>query len=230
MTTEKRPESFTEFKNSFAYGSRTDMNFKFLKNLPDEEAARFFQELLWKLGDAFDDDDLEPVRVYVQQVQASAYAGPSHWRYDEGPFTPLTRPLAECRLALLSSSGHFVAGDDPMPFGVKAMTQAEAMARIDDFLKGEPVLSQISVATPGEELRLRHGGYDIRSAQADHNVVLPLERLRELAGEGLFGELASEAYSFVGACAQTRLLKQAGPAWVRQFQAARIEVMLLVPV
>jgi hypothetical protein len=56
MTTENSPESFSEFKNSFAYGTRTDLNFKFLKNLPDEEAARFFQDLLWTLSDAFDSD------------------------------------------------------------------------------------------------------------------------------------------------------------------------------
>ncbi len=32
-------ESFAEFKNSFAYGARTDLNFKFLKNLSDADAA-----------------------------------------------------------------------------------------------------------------------------------------------------------------------------------------------
>jgi D-proline reductase (dithiol) PrdB len=230
MTTENKPESLSEFKNSFAYGTRTDLNFKFLKNLPDEEAARFFQDLLWALSDAFDSDRLEPLRAYVQQAQAGAYAGPGQWRYDDAPFTPLPRPLSECRLGLLSSGGQFVAGDDPEPFGVKEMTQAEAMTRTITFLKSEPVLSRIPVATPGEKLRVRHGGYDIRAAQTDHNVVLPLERLRELAAEGAIGELVPTAYSFVGMCAQTRLLKESAPAWIRAFQEAGIEAMLMVPV
>ena len=34
-------ESFDEFKGSFSYGSRTDLNFKFLAGLSEEDAARF---------------------------------------------------------------------------------------------------------------------------------------------------------------------------------------------
>jgi D-proline reductase (dithiol) PrdB len=224
-----RHETFEEFKNSFAYGSRTDLNFKFLKSLPSEEAATFLQELLWKLGDSFVDRDIDRLIQHVYEGQAQAYAGAGRWTYEDGPFTPLEKPLAECRLGLLTSSGHFIDGDDPEPFGVKDMSQAEAIERIDDFLKAEPKLSAIPIDTPQAQLRVRHGGYDIRAAQADANVVLPLDRLRELAQDGLIGELASEAYSFVGACAQTRLLKHAGPQWVGMLQAQQIDAALLVP-
>ena len=44
-----KPESFEDFKKSFSYGSRTDLNFKFLAKLSDDQAAKFFQDLLWKL-------------------------------------------------------------------------------------------------------------------------------------------------------------------------------------
>ena len=37
-------ESFQGFKDSFAYGSRTDLNFKFLKALSSDEAAEFFAD------------------------------------------------------------------------------------------------------------------------------------------------------------------------------------------
>lgn len=223
-------ESFAEFKNSFAYGSRSDLNFKFLKNLSDADAARFFQDLLYRLSDTFDDGDLGRLLDHVFAWQARAYAGPSRWTYADGPFTSLRKPLAACRVTLFTSSGHFVEGDDPEPFGVKNMSQEEAMARIDDFLKVEPVLSVIPTDTPVEKLRVRHGGYDIRSAQTDPNVAFPLERLRELAQEGRIGELAANAYSFVGACAQTLLLKHAGPKWVEQLRAQEIDAAVLVPV
>lgn len=223
-------ESLTEFKNSFAYGSRSDLNFKFLKNLSEADAARFFQDLLYRLSDTFDDGDLGRLLDHVLAWQTRAYAGVSRWTYADGPFTPLRKPLAACRVTLLTSSGHFVEGDDPEPFGVKDMSQDEAMARIDDFLKVEPVLSVIPTDTPVEKLRVRHGGYDIRSAQADPNVAFPLERLRELAQEGRIGVLAANAYSFVGACAQTLLLKHAGPKWVEQLRAQEIDAVVLVPV
>ncbi len=117
-------ESFSAFKDSFAYGSRSDLNFKFLKTLNDADAARFFQELLYRLSDTFDDSDLSRLWEHVFTTQACAYAGAGRWTYAEGPFTPLRKPLAASRVALLTSSGHFVDGDDPEPFGVRHMTQA----------------------------------------------------------------------------------------------------------
>ena len=130
----------------------------------------------------------------------------------------------------MSSSGHFVDGDDPKPFGVENMSQKEAEARIDDFLKVEPQLSVIPMDTPIEKLRVRHGGYDVRGSLADPNVNFPISRLRELQAEERIGELASDAYSFVGATAQLRLLNHTGPEWVKIFQEKRIDALLLVPV
>jgi hypothetical protein len=223
-------ETFTEFKNSFAYGTRTDLNFKFLKNLSEDDAAAFLQGLLHDLSDTFDDGNVQRLYDHVAGWQARAYAGPSRWVYDEGPFAPLAKPLSAARIALLTSSGHFVDGDDPEPFGIKNMSQAEAAARIDDFLKEEPVLSIIPAATPEAQLRVRHGGYDIRSAQADPNVAFPLAHLRDLAHAGVIGEVAPQAYSFVGACAQLPLLKRTGPKWVELLKMQRVDGVVLVPV
>lgn len=222
--------SFQEFKKSFSYGSRSDLNFKFLAGLPDEEAGQFFQELLWNLGDAADDGALDRLLDLMYAWQVRGYTGEGTWNYDDGPFTPLGKPLTDARLALLTSSGHFVEGDDPQPFGVANMSQDEATARIGEFLKQEPTLSAIPSLTPNERLRVRHGGYDIRGAQRDPNVAFPLERLRELQQERLVGELAPDAYSFVGACAQTPLLKRTGPQWVEMLRQQEVDAALLVPV
>jgi D-proline reductase (dithiol) PrdB len=230
MNDELANESFQSFKDSFSYGSRTDLNFKFLKAFSDEDAAQFFQGLLWKLGDAFNDGNFDRVVAHVYEEQLRAYDRQSNWAYDKGPFTPLRKSVSESRLALLTSSGHFVAGDDPEPFGVKDMTQVEAVERISEFLRAEPQLSAIPIDTPRAELRVRHGGYDIRGAQADPNVVLPIERLADLGRQGVIGELAPTAYSFVGACAQLRLLNGAGPRWVELLQQQEIDTVLLIPV
>jgi hypothetical protein len=223
-------ESFEDFKNSFSYGSRSDLNFKFLKNLSSDDAAHFFQGLLWQLGDSLVDGDLNRITEYIYQAQAMGYAGPGRYVYDDAPFTPLRAPVSQLNLALLTSSGHFVTGDDPKPFGLDNMTQQDAEARIDDFLKEEPQLSSIPLDTPEDKLRVRHGGYDVRAAQADPNVNFPLTRLRELQQAGLIGNLVSPAYSFVGACSQARLLRHAGPEWVGRFKDADVDAALLVPV
>lgn len=230
MSEQSVQESFEEFKKSFSYGSRTDLNFKFLAGLPAEDAADFFQALLWKLGDSFDDGEFGRLVEHVYEWQIRGYSGEGQWSYDEGPFTPLQKPVSESRIALLTSSGHFVEGNDPEPFGVKNMSQEEAVKRIDDFLKTEPTLSVIPIDTPKEKLRVRHAGYDIRGAQADPNVTFPHERFRELDREGIIGELAPEAYSFVGACAQTRLLNHTGPQWTDMLQHQELDAVVLVPV
>lgn len=227
---ENPKETFEEFKNSFNYGSRSDLNFKFLKNLSDEDASRFFQELLWKMGDALNDGDFSRVVEYIYQTQAKAYAGAGKFTYEGSPFTLLRAPLSQLRLGLVSSSGHFVDGNDPKPFGVENMSQKEAEARIDDFLKVEPQLTVIPMDTPEEILRVRHGGYDVRGSKADPNVNFPLSRLRVLQKEGRIYELASDAYSFVGATSQLRLLNHTGPEWVKMFQEKQIDALLLVPV
>ncbi|MEE8407480.1 MAG: hypothetical protein V3S32_10065, partial [Acidimicrobiia bacterium] len=55
MTDDNSTESFEEFKNSFSYGSRTDLSFKFLKGLSSEEAGEFLGSLLQEVGELFDD-------------------------------------------------------------------------------------------------------------------------------------------------------------------------------
>lgn len=222
-------ETFSEFKNSFFYGSRADLNFKFLSNLADDEAADFLHQLMVHVVEAMDQGSWDAVVQHVIQGQIKGYEEEGHYRYDEGPFTPLAKPLSACRLGLLTSSGHFIVGDDPEPFGVQNMSQFEAMARIKQFLQEAPQLSVIPLDTPAENLRVRHGGYDIHGAEKDSQVVFPLASLKRLVEQKRIGGLHVEAYSFVGACAQTPLLKKTGPQWVRRFKQQEIDAMLLVP-
>lgn len=222
--------TFEDFKNSFSYGSRSDMNFKFLKSLPDEEAGLFFQELLWKLGDASNDNSLKPVMNHIYEWQVKAYSGKSNWQYPESPFTPLQKSLVDTKIGLMTTSGHFIEGDDPEPFGVKDMGAKEAQDRISEFLKSEPILSTIPMDTPREKLRLRHGGYDNRAALEDYNTVLPLDRILELKQAGSIGQIAENTYSFVGACAQRRLVNQVAPRWADMLKGEGIEALILVPV
>ncbi len=222
-------ETLSEFKNSFYYGSRTDLSFKFLAIFSDEETAVFIQDLFLKTVDAMDDGDWTRVSEHIMAGQTAAYNKIGNYVYDEGPFVPLAKPLSELKLGLLTSSGHFIAGDDPQPFGLENMSQEEAMARITQFLREAPHLSAIPMDTPAEKLRVRHGGYDIRGAQVDNEVVLPLKMLQGVAAGGKIGELHHEAYSFVGACAQTPLIKKTAPQWAAQLQAQKIDALLLVP-
>ncbi|MBW6474429.1 MAG: hypothetical protein K0B14_14985 [Anaerolineaceae bacterium] len=206
------------------------MNYKFLNELSDEAVATFLQELLWKLGDTLDDGDLERIFKHIYQYQQKGYAGSGRFSYAASAFTKIERPKNEMRFALIASTGHFVRGQDPKPFGVEDMSQNQAEERITEFLRLEPELSSIPTNTPPDQLMVRHGGYDVRGAIKDHNVNFPIDRLNELAAEGLIGEFSSPAYSFVGACSQMRLQNHALPRWIEKIHSELIDGLILVPV
>lgn len=234
MGDHEQNESFEAFRKSLSYGSRNDLNFKFFKGMSDEQVASFLQDLLHKLGDAYDTGDVLPLIEAAYEAQAEGYspepdAPPPRNSFEVGPFTPLEKAIANSTVGMLTTSGHFVAGDDPMPFGEASLTQEDAVNRINEFLREIPLLSEIPSDTPTSDLRVRHGGYDIRSAVRDPNVTFPIDRLREVQARGGVRRLASTFFSFPGATSQGRLRSEL-PGWVERIHEEEIDVMLLVPV
>src|SRR6476661_485122 len=97
------------------------------------------------------------------------------------PFTPLTKPLSECRVALLSTAG--VARNDDRPF------DQEGERRNPWW--GDPSYRAIPPGTTERDVRLYHLHIDPRFGESDLDVVLPMRRLVELAGGGIVGRAAS---------------------------------------
>ncbi len=236
---EPRPETLEEFRASFSYGARSNLNFKFVKGLSDAEFGDFLEELLDAVARATDRGDTnmhanEIVDVaYRWQIESySTKVDPEsfRYRYDDVPLTPLSKPLSDSRLLLFTSSGHFVDGDDPMPFGETNLTQEQAEARINDSLKEPPTLSRIPVDTPLDNLRVRHGGYPVQAARLDPQVVMPLQHLRDLVADGAVGELVEYAYSFVGAAPQGLMRGRVGNEWAEMARDLEADAALLVPI
>ncbi len=225
-------ESFEDFKNSFSYGSRTDLSFKFLKGLDADEAGEFFSKLLAEVGALFDDPAPENLVDLVYEWQVRAYQPRADetrlYVYEDRPFHRLTKSLGETTLGLLTSSGHYMS-DDPPPDDRIDLSQDEAISLIDNFLRRAPYLSEISTSARDEEVLVRHPGYDIRSVSHDLGVALPISLLKEAEEDGRIGQLSSTAYSFVGVCSQGRLRKELDE-WVARWKAAGIEALFLVPV
>ncbi len=226
----EQKETFEAFIKSFFYGTRSDLSFKFMSDLSEDEASGFLQDLFKDVVAAIDARDISGLKQRMVAGQVAGYRDQKNFDYEEGPFHKLAGPVSDLKLSLLTSSGHFVENNDPNPLGVENMTQAQAESRVMDFLKEEPFLSEIPFDTDTSRLCLRHGGYDIRAAQKDPNVSFPLETMKALKKEGLFSNLTPNAYSFVGACSQMRLLKKTGPEWAAKLLAADVAAAVLVPV
>lgn len=217
-------ETLEEFKNSFWYGARNDLHFKFLAKLSDEDAGEFFRQLLETLGDAFDMADYDRIRGLVWEWQVRAYEGEEvKFTYTDGPFAPAP-PLTDATVALMSPGGVYLEGQDP----TGGETQDQAVARIGEYLSEAPTLVSIPADASVDDLRVRHPGYDIRGAQRDINCVFPVAALGELAGESLIGRISRRHYSFVGVASQLRLRNKIAPAWGKKLRAEGVDICLLV--
>jgi D-proline reductase (dithiol) PrdB len=139
-------------------------------------------------------------------------------RIDPVPWVPLRRPLAESRLALVSSAG-FVLPDQP--------------GFDHDYRGGDPSFREIPVDTDTRTLVESHRSetFDHAGVLADPNLAFPLDRLRELRERGRIGSLASMQLSFMGSItAPGRLVRDTAPAAVEALVADDVDVALLVPV
>ena len=229
-------ETIAELRNSFFYGSRKNLNYKFVNDLSDAEFGDFLDEYFTAAGVMTDTGDTSALMDVHYRWQVVGYRGhlgePDTFahRHSDTPWATMAKPLSESRIALITSSGHFVDGDDPKPLGIENMSQEEAEDRIMETIKEPPSLSVIPSDTAFEQIRVRHGGYPVEGAVADPQVVLPLRIMESLETTGVIGEFAQDSYSFVGAAAQGPIKKRIGPEWAEMLRDAEVDAVLLVPI
>lgn len=127
---------------------------------------------------------------------------------------PIPAPsLASAKVALVTSSGIHLQSDPafrPMEQGFRTIP--------GDVDFGDLAQSHVS------------SNFDRAGFQLDPNVVFPLDRLHELAAEGVIGGVADRHYSFVGAQADLRILESVGLEMGRLMREEGVDVALLVPV
>jgi len=99
------------------------------------------------------------------------------------PFTVLRKPLAACTVALVTTAGVHMRGQQPFD-----MENPDGDATYRE-LPGN--------ATP-DMLTITHKYYDHTDADRDLNVVFPLEHFRDLVANGVIGALAPRHYGLMG--------------------------------
>jgi len=137
--------------------------------------------------------------------------------YGPPPWTPMTKPLARCRIALVTTAG--VHCQDDTPFHM-------------DDKDGDPTYRVIPQDVARDTLRITHDYYDHRDADKDINIVLPLDRLQELVVERVVGDAASFHYSFMGHIDGpyvSRLLTETAPEVARRLQQEQVDAVVLTP-
>ncbi len=139
-------------------------------------------------------------------------------RVDPVPWTPLPKPLAQCRLALVSSAAFIRPGDDPFDHSIKG---------------GDVMFRSIPADVDPATLIDSHPSksFDHSGLRSDANVAFPIERVRELAAAGRIGEVNHRHLSFCGQItAPGRLIRDTAPEAAAGLVADGVDVALLVPV
>ncbi|MFT4564970.1 MAG: D-proline reductase (dithiol) PrdB [Gammaproteobacteria bacterium] len=140
---------------------------------------------------------------------------PYRWVHaDEAPpFHRLEKPLSECRLGVVSTSGAYVVG------------QVAYHYKDDTSVRGIPK------DTPNDAIHFSHITENyLENPRKDPNCILPIEALREAEKSGQIGELAPELFSCMGGVySQRRVREETIPDLRAKFQAQAVDTVLLVP-
>lgn len=151
-----------------------------------------------------------PVRLFLKAYR---------WRrINPVPWTPLRKPLAESRLALVSSAG-LVMPDQP-PF--------DQSVRGGDVSFRE-IPNDVDVASLIDTHR--SPSFDHTGLRLDPNLAFPVDRVRELARSKRIGSIARQHLSCMGAItAPGRLVRDTAPAAAKMLVDDEVDCALLVPV
>jgi D-proline reductase (dithiol) PrdB len=136
------------------------------------------------------------------------------------PWTPLSRPTADCTVALISSGG--IAKKTDLPF--------DQEGEQEDPWWGDPSYRVLPRTTTTEEIRVYHLHIEPGFAEQDLNCLLPLQPLIELEAVGEIKQAAPSHYSFMGYCLDPRkLLEDSTPAMIRRMREEGVEIVVLIP-
>jgi D-proline reductase (dithiol) PrdB len=121
-------------------------------------------------------------------------------------------PLAQRRVAIVSSAALIRRGDKPFPFG-----SGECRFVAADTPAGDLLISHVSI------------NFDRSGWQRDINVVFPIDRLRDLAAAGEIGGVADTHYTVMGST-DPAAMADAVEQIAGQLRQERIDSVLLSPV
>lgn len=139
-------------------------------------------------------------------------------RIDPVPWTPLAKPLAECRLGLVSTAGLSMPGQDKFDTTIKG---------------GDPTFREIPAEVNAADLIENHRSksWNHCGVEQDKNLAFPIDRVKEMRAIGSIGSLAERHLSFMGSItAPGRMVRDHLAHAADVLLQEGVDVALLVPV
>ena len=105
------------------------------------------------------------------------------------PWTPLSRPISECKFSLITSGGIYHKNFEP-PFDLAREREQPTW--------GDPSYRTIATNITQSDIGVSHLHLNTEDVEQDVNILLPVFRFQELVTAGKIGALAEHNYSFMG--------------------------------
>jgi D-proline reductase (dithiol) PrdB len=138
------------------------------------------------------------------------------------PWSAFSKPLAEARVALVSTAGLSMKGDSAFDMEYERQNPT----------RGDSSFRRLAAGASSTTIEANHLHIDTRYIERDLNVAMPLDRLRELAEEGVIGSVAETHYSVMGFQGNdsSALENESAPAIAEIMKSEEVDLALLAPV
>jgi D-proline reductase (dithiol) PrdB len=157
-------------------------------------------------------DDLSlHVRLFMKGYPFARYS------IDPVPCAPLTKPLSQSRVALVTTAGLRTPDQRDFDHSIKM---------------GDSSFREIPNTIETRSLVESHRSYafDHSGIQSDANLAFPLDRFRELESRETIGELNHRHFSFMGSIVgPRRLLEETAPQVARMLKEDNVDAVFLTP-
>lgn len=133
------------------------------------------------------------------------------------PWTEPGKPLHQAKVALVTTSGIHHRNQP----GFDMVDQ-----------NGDPSYRVLDGKELFNDFEITHDYYDHSDARKDPNIILPLDRLKELVAEGALGSLARSHYAFMGHIDKEHidtLVKKTAREVAGRLKKDQVDIVLLTP-
>ena len=171
-------------------------------------------------GFAADDDVPIPYMARTRAYYlAIGYDTPYRWaHYVDVPFHPLTRPLSESRVTIVTTAARF----DPTKGDQGPGAAYNGAAKFHEVYDGD------TLTTP--DLRISHIAYDrVHTTADDIGTYFPLEQLKRLQATGRIGEVGPRFFGAPTNRSHRVTLETDAPEILARCREDRIDAVVMVP-
>jgi len=142
----------------------------------------------------------------------------SRYKIKPTPCSPLTKPLSQAKVALITTAGLYQEGQTKFDSSIKL---------------GDPSFREISGDVLTQNLKEGHrsSAFDHRGVEDDKNLVLPLDRFREMVAAKEIGSLNHRHFSFMGSIiGPGDLINKTAPEVANLLKLDQVDIAFLTPV